>query len=120
MESILRDTVLLVNGIPYYFLDNLNLVAIRRLKPNKGDKMKAFLFATVMLVGVTYSQPGFSKDSYGYTSQRAAHVNGYMTKSGRYVSPHMRTKSNSTGYDNYSTKGNVNPYTGKSGTRKTK
>lgn len=44
------------------------------------------------------------------------HVNGYYRKDGTYVQPHYRTSPNSTKSDNYSTIGNVNPYTGKAGT----
>lgn len=44
------------------------------------------------------------------------HVNGYYKKNGTYVEPHYRSAPNSTKSDNYSTIGNVNPYTGKSGT----
>jgi hypothetical protein len=45
------------------------------------------------------------------------HVKGYYKKNGTYVEPHYRSSPNSTTNDNYSTKGNVNPYTGKEGTR---
>ena len=45
------------------------------------------------------------------------HVNGYIKRDGIYVQPHYRTHPNSTQRDNYSTKGNVNPYTGKRGTK---
>lgn len=45
------------------------------------------------------------------------HVNGYTRKDGTYVAPHERTAPNNTTLDNYSTKGNVNPYTGKPGTK---
>lgn len=44
------------------------------------------------------------------------HVKGYVKKDGTYVAPHERTAPNDTKMDNYSTKGNVNPYTGKEGT----
>ena len=43
------------------------------------------------------------------------YVSGHTTKSGTYVAPHMATNPNGTKLDNYSTKGNVNPYTGKEG-----
>lgn len=43
-------------------------------------------------------------------------VKGYTKSDGTYVAPHYRSKPNSTKLDNYSTKGNVNPYTGKVGT----
>lgn len=45
------------------------------------------------------------------------HVRGYTKKDGTYVAPHMRSSPNSTTLDNYSTKGNVNPYTGEPGTK---
>ena len=43
-------------------------------------------------------------------------VNGYVKRDGIYVAPHMQTNPNSTKIDNYSTKGNINPYTGMPGT----
>ena len=46
------------------------------------------------------------------------HVKGYTKKDGTYVAPYTRTSPNHTKSDNYSTKGNVNPYTGKEGTKK--
>jgi len=45
------------------------------------------------------------------------HVRGYYKKNGTYVQPHYRSSPNSTSNDNFSTKGNVNPYTGKEGTK---
>ena len=43
------------------------------------------------------------------------YVNGYLKKNGTYVEPHYRTEPNHTILDNWSTKGNINPYTGKEG-----
>lgn len=43
-------------------------------------------------------------------------VRGYYRKNGTYVAPYFRSDRNSTKFDNYSTKGNINPYTGKRGT----
>lgn len=44
------------------------------------------------------------------------HVNGYYRDNGYYVQGYYRSTPNNTQYDNYSTKGNFNPYTGKKGT----
>lgn len=44
------------------------------------------------------------------------HVSGYVKKDGTYVAPAMRSAPNNTQTDNYSTKGNTNPYNGKAGT----
>jgi len=43
------------------------------------------------------------------------HVRGYTRKNGKYVAPHYRSHKDHTKRNNYSTKGNVNPYTGKKG-----
>jgi len=44
------------------------------------------------------------------------YVRGYTRGNGTYVQPHYQTAPNTTKFDNYSTKGNFNPYTGKAGT----
>lgn len=44
-------------------------------------------------------------------------VHGYTRKDGTYVQPYERTAPNNTRNDNYSTQGNVNPYTGQPGTK---
>jgi len=54
----------------------------------------------------------FSTNSYA-----DKHVNGYYRSNGTYVQPYVRSDSNSTNLDNYSTQGNTNPYTGSEGTR---
>ena len=44
-------------------------------------------------------------------------VKGYITKNGTYVPPARATNPDSTKLNNWSTSGNVNPYTGKAGTK---
>lgn len=44
-------------------------------------------------------------------------VDGYYRNNGTYVEPHYRSNPNKTTDDNWSTKGNQNPYTGKMGTK---
>ena len=44
-------------------------------------------------------------------------VQGYTNHNGTYVQPYERTMPNNTQADNYSTRGNVNPYNGEYGTR---
>ncbi len=47
---------------------------------------------------------------------RTVLVKGYYKPStGAYVMPHYKTTPNKTKIDNFSAKGNYNPYTGKSG-----
>jgi len=51
------------------------------------------------------------------TVSAQVYVQGYTTKNGTYVAPHYRSSPDSSPYNNYSTKGNVNPYTGQAGTK---
>lgn len=44
------------------------------------------------------------------------HVNGYTRSNGTYVQPYERSAPNYTVQDNYSFRGNSNPYTGSVGT----
>lgn len=53
-----------------------------------------------------------SGGSPGYHS-----VRGYTRRDGTYVAPHRATNPNGTRADNWSTRGNVNPFTGRLGTR---
>jgi len=54
----------------------------------------------------------------GTTSGDTVHVHSYTKKDGTTVTKHDRTGANTTKSDNWSTKGNVNPVTGKPGTKK--
>ena len=54
---------------------------------------------------------------FSITAIAVTHVHSYSKKNGTYVMPHYRTSPNHNKYDNWSTKGNVNPYTGKKGYR---
>ena len=47
----------------------------------------------------------------------AVSVKGYTKKDGTRVEPYKRSAPDGTKENNYSTKGNVNPYTGKLGTK---
>lgn len=59
-----------------------------------------------------------SSRSHSYSGSTGEHyVKPHVTKNGTYVKGHMQTNPNGTKLDNWSTKGNVNPYTGKPGTK---
>ena len=45
------------------------------------------------------------------------YVNGYYKRDGTYVNGYTRSSPDSTNWNNYSTQGNSNPYTGSDGTR---
>lgn len=44
-------------------------------------------------------------------------VRGHVTKNGTYVTPHRATNPDRAKSNNWSQKGNANPYTGKEGTK---
>lgn len=45
------------------------------------------------------------------------YVNGYYRSNGTYVAPHYRSDPDGSCSNNWSSYGNINPYTGKIGTR---
>lgn len=51
----------------------------------------------------------------GQTNPNHVYVKGYTRKDGTYVKGYYRTAPNNTNRDNFSTQGNINPYTGQSG-----
>ena len=53
----------------------------------------------------------------GTTAQADTYVRGYYRSNGTYVRPHYRSTRDGNFYNNWSTYPNVNPYTGRVGTR---
>lgn len=45
-------------------------------------------------------------------------VKGYHRKNGKIVQAYQRTRKNKNKFDNFSAEGNINPFTGKKGTKK--
>lgn len=70
---------------------------------------KTILIAAMFLVFASWVEAGQRVRGYWKDSK------GYGVKD-TYVSPHYKSERNNSVWDNYSTKGNVNPYTGKRGT----
>ncbi len=65
------------------------------------------IFIFILIISFSFSFSVFADES----------VNGYYRKDGTYVQPYHRSSPNNTENDNWSTKGNINPYTGKEGTK---
>jgi hypothetical protein len=61
----------------------------------------------LVLFALALATSAFAKDVY---------VQPYVRNDGTYVEGHHRSAPNSSRLDNYSTQGNVNPYTGQPGT----
>ncbi len=58
---------------------------------------------------------GYSGATHSSSGSHA--ISGYSRKDGTYVAPAHATNPNGTKHDNWTTKGNVNPHTGKEGTK---
>lgn len=82
--------------------------------------MKSFIFFAVLFLLAPYAHArggGHSGGrSYGSHSG-TTRVRSYTKRDGTRVESHRRTTPNTTQRDNWSTKGNVNPDTGKEGTK---
>lgn len=68
--------------------------------------MERIMKAIVLIAGIAMFAGAASAQVY---------VRPHVTKDGTYVEGYQRTAPNSTKIDNYSSQGNVNPYTGQSG-----
>jgi hypothetical protein len=78
----------------------------------------AACFAAMTLVAAPIS---FAKAPHGHSSLRSSpgvhYTHGYVRRNGSYVHGYQATNPNGTHDNNFSTRGNVNPYTGKPGTK---
>ena len=86
--------------------------------------MKRFLTSVLLLtllpaIAAYGTEPKKSSDKPSGTGSKASSttVHGYTKKEGTTVQPYHRTTPDSTQKNNYSTRGNVDPYTGKTGTK---
>jgi hypothetical protein len=73
-----------------------------RCSIKQENKMKRIILIALLLANVA-----IAKDVY---------VHGHTRNDGTYVQPHYRTAPDNDIQNNYSTRGNVNPYTGQQGT----
>lgn len=93
----------------------------------RGESMKIWIVAAAALAlacgtaearGSSSSSGGHHSSSHSSSSTPGYHeVRGYTKRDGTYVAPHYQTNPNGTRNDNWSTRGNVNPFTGEPGTK---
>lgn len=80
-----------------------------RLPLSRGENLYKYgLICAVCLVLCIEGGPAYAKSHS---------VRGYTKSNGSKVNSHHATNRNATKRDNWSSKGNVNPYTGKKGTK---
>ena len=73
---------------------------------------------TLILAGALALLLSTTADARGGRSSGGSHFkSGHFRSNGTYVRPSYATNPNRTQFDNYSARGNVNPYTGLVGTR---
>lgn len=91
-----------------------------------GANMLKFLGAILIALSLfsfgdgALARGGGHSSSHSYSGQSSTgyhSVGGYYRTNGTYVAPHFQTNPNGTKSDNWSTKGNVNPFTGQPGTK---
>ncbi|NDG67347.1 MAG: hypothetical protein EBY23_10660 [Actinobacteria bacterium] len=75
------------------------------------------IFVAVCVISVGAMARAGSHSGSGHVNSASHSIKGHTTKDGKYVAPSHATNPNGTKTDNYSQKGNVNPYTGKEGTK---
>jgi hypothetical protein len=89
--------------------------------------MTKYLVALLLAFSMCLAVPAEAKSRSGTKSYKSSagtgskasstRVKGHVTKQGKYVAPHRRSTPDKNTRNNWSTKGNTNPYTGKRGTR---
>ncbi len=89
------------------------ILSPRNEADGEGNIIKKLILAgTVALIATSAFARGGGGGHGGSHS-----ISGYFRSSGTYVRPSGATNPNRTQFDNYSTKGNVNPYSGAVGTK---
>jgi hypothetical protein len=78
-----------------------------------GGIMRRVVIAAVLVVALLASGAAVPPEALAC----GTYVSGYYRADGTYVSGHYRTCPNSTTWDNWTTRGNTNPYTGEPGYR---
>lgn len=73
----------------------------------------------VIIMGTLIALLSTTVEAGGHNSgyRSASHVKGYYRSNGTYVTPHYRSGKDGYHNNNWSVQGNVNPYTGKPGTK---
>jgi hypothetical protein len=82
--------------------------------------MKCLLLAACLFMAVLPAAARSGRSSAPRASSHSGgtvHYRGTVTRNGQYRQPHVSTAPNRTQRDNWSTKGNTNPYTGRRGSK---
>jgi len=81
---------------------------------------KQIYYLIIVLLFILIASPIHAQYSGTGSNKKTTKVKPYVKKDGTYIKGYRRTKTNSYNLDNFKAKGNYNPYTGKTGTKKYK
>jgi hypothetical protein len=99
------------------------MIRLRWLLRALSISLLAFLFAWPAVANArgARSHAATSRATYRSTNRTSGSVNvrGHVRKNSTYVAPHKRSAPDGNFNNNWTTKGNMNPYTGKKGTKVT-
>jgi hypothetical protein len=82
----------------------------------RNTSLVALFCCILMATGAAEARKSSSGSGTG-SKNSSTSVKGYTKKNGKYVAPSKRSTPDSTTRNNWSTKPNTNPYTGKQGTK---
>lgn len=100
---IAEMVVQLLYAMPVMYLLVWYVNIVKTIKKEIVMLFKSFIFTCLLL-------------SFAFTPAFAdTHVNGYIRRDGTYVQPHMRSDRDGSFSNNWSSQGNVNPYTNERG-----
>src|SRR4030095_16742755 len=88
-------------------------LAMRALDAQRRDALRRFIVAAATVAALL--TPALIAPSEALACD--TYVSGYYRSDGAYVWGHCRSCANNTTWDNWTTKGNYNPYTGEPGYR---
>lgn len=69
------------------------------------------IFVSILLTGLFFLFISLTPN----TAEAYKGIGGYYKRNGTYVQPYYRTNPNSFKWDNWSSKGNINPFNGRKG-----
>jgi hypothetical protein len=82
-----------------------------------SNRRRRVLALVLVIAAICASETSWARGARG--GGGSVSVRGYVRKDGTYVAPHYRSAPDGNFDNNWSTKGNINPYTGEEGTRVT-
>ena len=81
------------------------------------NKLVSMANSSYSVPTVSYNAPSVNYYTPSTVNYNTTTVSGYYRSNGTHVNSHVRTMPNSTNWDNFSTRGNSNPFTGSTGYR---